>query len=77
MLKTLKQIDRFYYFLGGLLTVLAFIAIIILRTIFSALGTASGAGVEDVEENTPRIDKVNLEETYSKLIDKKPPQLDL
>lgn len=77
MLKNLKQIDRFYYFLGGLLTVLAIVVILILRTIFSAFGTASSINEENLDSTTPRIEKTKFDEVYEKLYDRRPPQLDL
>lgn len=76
MLKKIKEVDRFYYFLGGILTVAAIIAILILRTIFSAFATASSTS-EGEESAIPRIDKAKLEEVYEKLYEKTPPQLDL
>ena len=76
MLKKIKEIDRFYYFLGGILTVGAILAILILRTIFSAFATASSSAEGD-GSNIPRLDKAKLEEVYEKLYEKTPPQLDL
>jgi hypothetical protein len=77
MLKSLKQIDRFYYFLGGVLTVLAVVAIVILKTIFSAFETASQIDEENLKSPIPRVEKAKLEEVYGKLYDRRPPQLDL
>ncbi len=77
MLKTIKQVDRFYLFLGIILAVLAVVVIIMLRNIFFAFQTASGAGSADNEKTIPRIDKVKLDEVYGKLYNQNPPQLDL
>lgn len=77
MLKNLKQIDRFYYYLGGMLTVLAIIIIVIIKTIFSSFATASNAYLEDESNNIPLIEKGKLDTATEKLQDRQPPQLDL
>ena len=77
MFQKLKEIDRFYMFLGLLLAVLSVVVIIMVRTVFGAYATASHIEEESLESNLPRINKTSLDEVYDKFYNKTPPVLDL
>lgn len=56
----LQNIDRFYYYLAATLAVLAVFIIVILKTIFGAVSTATSLDSELLETSTPKLDREGL-----------------
>lgn len=77
MLSKIKELNRFYLMLGGVLAIIAVVTILFLRTMFSAFSLASSIGESSLNSEIPRLDRGTLEEVHSKLYVKNPPRLDL
>ena len=77
MLTKIKNINRFYLVLGGVLAVMSVITIVFLRSMFSSFSLANSYNEETAASEIPHLDRKTIEEIHSKLYVKNPPRLDL
>lgn len=76
-MRALIRIDRFYYFFGAVVIILAVIAIVSLRGIFSSLKVAGEIDESLLESSSPRIDKEKIELAIETVTSKEIKKLDL
>lgn len=73
----LQNIDRFYFYLAATLAVLAVLIIMVLKTIFGAVSTATTLDRELLEASTPKLDRKAFNEAVGHLQDQEAQALDL
>lgn len=57
----LKEIDKFYFVIGGVLLALVLLVVIVIRGIFSSVSVARQIDQSYLESQTPKLNKENLD----------------
>ncbi|OGM75482.1 hypothetical protein A2382_00345 [Candidatus Woesebacteria bacterium RIFOXYB1_FULL_38_16] len=76
-MRQIKNLDKFYIVFALVFMTLAFLVIVIVKGIFSAVSVAREVDSELVESLTPRLNESGLEESARLLREKKIDSLDL
>ena len=76
-MRALLRIDRFYYVFGAILLVLAVLAIVSLRGIFSSVRLAGDIEESLLDSSLPRIDKEKVEKALDAISSREIQKLDL